>query len=280
MALAHTDPPSSPLSAFVPSLAAQVVPCLLLDESARLAVALGQRDLKELRQRVIVCKEKEREEYDEACLDLIAFCSCRDIENVREIIKSRIYNLDRTDSNGQTAVMWACENVDKHMLHLLSTCPGVSKHINCGEPQTGRTALHYCVAFDRDHELDYDQAVMLKLLLSIDGIDVNKEDLDGLTPLDYACDELGEHDVCCRVLRENGAVHGRSRRFEAQQNPAQPMPTLGELFRHMLPDLTEEQHQAMEARMTAARTECYWVPCEPRNAAAAQSDADNDTDSD
>ena len=205
------EPRASPLSALVPSLAAQLVPCLLLDESTRFAVALGQRDLKELRQRVIESTEKEREKYIEGCKGLIINAHEGDIEQVRAIVASGLYNFDLSIM-GWTAVIIACQRGSVEMLTLLVTCRDVSHSINSQCPQMGRTALHFAVGYEIEDGPEA-QVALVQLLLSIPGIDVNIEAHDGDTPLDFAFVQLADsgwgHPLC-RLLRMHGAVHGKN----------------------------------------------------------------------
>ena len=207
------EPRASPLSALVPSLAAHLVPCLLLDESTRFAVALGQRDLKELRESVIESKKKEREKYIKGCKDLIIKAHEGDIGQVRAIVASGLYNFDLT-MMGWTAVIAACQRDSIEMLTLLVACRGVSNSINSQCPQMGRTALHF-VAYGASEEEQIDpkceiQMQMACLLLSIRGIDVNKESHHGDTPLDFAFVESGPAHPLCQLLRMHGAVHGKN----------------------------------------------------------------------
>ena len=217
----------SPLSALVPSVAAHLVPFLLLDESAELAISLCQRDLKELRLNVIESLKKEQKKYDNGGVLVIGRLEMaygargkkmhdRNIKRVRAIIASGIYNFDFT-IKGWTALHHTCLSADLDMLALLVSCPDASKIINAGCPTMGRTPLHFalgCGASDLpwDHEIK-----MLKLLLSVPGIDVNKEGNNADTPLDWAITFLGTDHPTTEILRHCGALHGS--RIASQLGP-------------------------------------------------------------
>lgn len=217
----------SPLSALVPSVAAHLVPFLLLDESAELVISLCQRDLKELRLNVIESLKKEQKKYDNGGILVIGRLEMaygargkkkhdRNIKRVRAIVASGIYNFDFT-IKGWTALHHTCLSADLDMLALLVSCPDASKIINVGCPTMGRTPLHFAVGCGAS-DLSWDHEIkMLKLLLSVPGIDVNKEGNNADTPLDWAITFLGTDHPTTEILRHCGALHGS--RIASQLGP-------------------------------------------------------------
>eukprot|EP00092_Neocalanus_flemingeri_P086958 GFUD01109644.1.p1 GENE.GFUD01109644.1~~GFUD01109644.1.p1 ORF type:complete len:218 (+),score=73.49 GFUD01109644.1:58-711(+) len=104
-----------------------------------------------------------------------------DIKDLKEALERKREDVNSSDSEGNTGLMWAIENDDEVMVKLLVETPGIelTKKNNKQE-----TALHKA-AFQGRH--------MLEILLPIlPKKDVDLEDINKRTPLDIAMEMIDE----------------------------------------------------------------------------------------
>ena len=120
--------------------------------------------------------------------DLIEASRLGDITKVKEIIKSKQFNINDTEEYGYTAIMSASYNAHVEVVRLLVKIKGIDLDKQVKSTANRKTALHY--AFECE---DTPGAKISKLLLDA-GANPHIGEKDGITQVDYVLSYALEYD--------------------------------------------------------------------------------------
>jgi len=141
---------------------------------------------------------------------LISACDNGNTEIVRLLLlqhtsrKASWLNVNKADKFGRTSLLSAVNGAHRSVVDMLLTCPGIDVNHN---DNLGWTAIVYAIVGCRNNEAVIQRArrdlrgfilsqrAILRSLLKHPGIDVNKPDKRGTSPLIYACSEARQDIV-------------------------------------------------------------------------------------